>query len=101
MTFLDWPPIDGEQIRLSAQVHNYSTAQLFNDCLVQFYAIKYDSNTDTEEGTRRLIGETKVSLGPRETRPAQIIWDTKGFGPAAASSSQDYRIYVDLNYDRT
>ena len=90
--------VDGQKVRLSAQVYNYSTAKSFKDCLVQFYAIKYDSSSDREEGARRLIGQTTISLDPRATAPAQIIWDTKGFGPT--SGSQDYRIYVDLNYDK-
>jgi hypothetical protein len=67
---------------------------------VQFYAIKYDSNSDTEQGPRRLIGQTRMSLDHRATAPAQIIWNTKGFGPAGGITSQDYRIYVDLNYDK-
>lgn len=71
-----------------------------NSSLVQFYAVKLRFKFDREEGPRRLIGQTTITLSPRETRPAQIIWDTNGFGPAAGSVSQDYRIYVDLNYDR-
>jgi hypothetical protein len=91
-------PVAGEKVRLSAQVYNYSTAQSFKDCSVQFYAIKYDSSSDREQGQRQLIGETMISLPPRGTAPAQIIWDTAKFGPTSGSGSQDYRIYVDLNY---
>jgi hypothetical protein len=91
-------PVAGEKVRLSAQVYNYSTAQSFKDCSVQFYAIKYDSNSNLEQGSRQLIGETMISLPPRGTAPAQITWDTAKFGPTSGSGSQDYRIYVDLNY---
>ena len=93
-------PIDGQRVRLSAQVYNYSTAKAFTDCSVEFYAVKYDSTSDQEAKERKLIGSTRLSLQPRETKQAQIIWDTKGFGPAAGSTSQDYRIYVDLNSDK-
>jgi len=98
--FLAQAPVHGQKVRLSAQVYNYSTAKAFTDCSVNFYAIKYDSSSDKEVGVRRPIGSTTISLQPRETKPAQIIWDTTGFGPAAGSTSQDYRIYVDLNYDK-
>jgi hypothetical protein len=90
-------PTDGDQVRLSAQVYNYSTGKSFSNCLVQFYAIKYDSESDTEIGSRHLVGSTVVSLPPRGTTPVQIIWDTAGFG--GSSGGQDYRIYIDLNYD--
>ena len=92
-------PVAGEAVRLSAQVYNYSTAKSFTDCLVQFLAIKYDSNSDTEEGTLQDIGSTHISLGPRATGAAQITWDTTKFAPPAGGASQDYRIYVRLNYD--
>ena len=93
-------PVVGDKVRLSAQVYNYSTGQPFKDCLVQFYAIKYDSNSDREQGKRQLIGKTTISLAPRETRPAQVVWDTSGFGPGGGGAGQDYRIYVVLNGDR-
>jgi hypothetical protein len=90
-------PVDGDKVRVSAQVYNYSTGQSFKDCLVRFYAIKYDSLTNTEIGSRRLIGSTVISLLPRGTAPAQIIWNTSGFGPA--KGAQAYRVYVELNSD--
>ena len=88
-------PVDGDKVRLSAQVYNYSTAKSFTDCLVQFYKIKLDPDTDREIGPRQLIETTLISLLPRATAPAQIIWDTKGSG---GPNGQAYRIYVDLNY---
>jgi hypothetical protein len=81
--------------RLSAQVYNYSTAKTFNNCMVQFYAIKLDPDTEQEIGSLQLIGTTHISLPSRGTAPAQIIWNTKGSAP----NGQLYRIYVRLNYD--
>lgn len=92
-------PADGDQVRLSAQVYNYSTAKSFNNCLVQFYAIKYDSGSNTESGRRIPIGATTISLPPRGNAPAQVVGSTRGFGPA--DGGQDYRIYVDLNSDKS
>ena len=92
-------PLDGDRVRLSVEVYNYSTAKSFQNCAVKFFAIKYDSDTDQELGARQQIGTTSISLGPLQHQPAQIVWDTKGFGPATGGGQQ-YRIYVDLNYDR-
>jgi hypothetical protein len=71
-------PIDGDQVRLSARVYNYSTGEAFTNWLVQFYVIKYNSSSNTEIGPRQLIGSTNISLPPRGAAPAQIIWNTKG-----------------------
>jgi hypothetical protein len=87
-------PVDGDKVRLSAQVYNYSTAKRFNNCLVEFFKVKIDSDTDKEIGPRQSIGQTTISLDPRATAPAQIIWDTKGSG---SPNGQAYRIYVRLN----
>ena len=88
-------PVDGDMVRLSAQVYNYSTAKRFDNCLVQFYTIKLDPDTEQEIPPRQLIGTTHISLAPRATAPAQIVWNTKGSAP----NGQLYRIYVRLNYD--
>ena len=96
---LSQAPLDGDRVRLSVEVYNYSTAKRFENCAVKFFAIKYDSDTDQELGARQEIGTTSISLGPLQHQPAQIVWDTKGFGPGTAGGQQ-YRIYVDLNYDR-
>ncbi len=96
---LSQAPLDGDRVRLSVEVYNYSTAKSFENCAVKFFAIKYDSDSDQELGTRQEIGTTSISLLPLQHQPAQIVWDTKGFGPAT-SGGQEYRIYVDLNYDR-
>jgi hypothetical protein len=92
-------PTAGQKVRLSAQVYNYSTSQAFTNCLVQFYAIQYDSMNNEEIGQRQLIGSTTISALPTLSNvPAQIVWDTSGFGPPVGGG-QDYRIYVDVNYD--
>jgi hypothetical protein len=97
---LNQAPVDGDKVLVSAQVYNYSTAQAFKNCLVQFYTIKYNSSTDTESGPMTLIGSYRSpSLAPRGTTPAQITWNTTGFGPR--NGGQDYRIYVLLNYDNS
>jgi hypothetical protein len=92
-------PVAGEQVRLSAIIYNYSTAVVFTNCQVTFSAVKYDRNSDTESGPRIPIGSTFVSLPPRGHTAAQVVWDTTDFGPAPAGASQEYRIYVRLNYD--
>jgi hypothetical protein len=91
-------PLDGDRVRLSVEVYNYSTAKSFVNCAVKFFAIKYDSDTDQEVGARQEIGTTSISAAPLQHQPAQIVWDTKGFGPTTGGGQQ-YRIYVDLNYD--
>jgi len=65
---------------------------------VQFYTIKLDPDTEQEIPPLQLIKTTTpthISLPPRATAPAQIIWNTKGYAP----KGQLYRIYVRLNYD--
>lgn len=57
-------PVAGEKVRLSAQAYNYSTAKSFKDSAAQLYAIRYDSNSNREEGERKLIGATTISLPP-------------------------------------
>jgi hypothetical protein len=94
---LSQTPVVGDKVGLSAQVYNYSTGVAFRGCEVEFSAVKYDPVTNREIGSRMPIGSTTISLDPRKTGPAQIVWDTTGFGPATGSSSQSYRIYVRLN----
>jgi hypothetical protein len=89
--------VDGHKVRVSAQIYNYSTGQPFSNCLVQFYAIKYNSVTNQEIGDRIPICLATIALTPLGTSPAQIIWDTTGFGGPVGG--QDYRIYADLNYN--
>jgi len=71
-------PVDGQKVRLSAQIYNYSTGQQFDNCQVEVYAIKYDSVTNQEFGARIPIGSATVALPALGTSPAQIIWDTTG-----------------------
>lgn len=91
-------PVAGDKVRLSAQVHNYSTGVAFQNCEVKFLAVKYNRVNNTEIGPRLAIGTTHVSLAPRGNTAAQVIWNTTGFGPATRGASQAYRIYVQLNY---
>ena len=97
--FLSQTPVAGDKVRLSAQVYNYSTGVAFTDCEVKFSAVKYNPIDNTESGPRLAIGTTHVSLEPRGNTAAQVIWDTTHFGPATRSASQEYRIYVQLNYN--
>jgi hypothetical protein len=90
-------PVTGDKVRLSAQVYNYSTAVAFGNCEVKFSAVKYNPANNTESGPRVAIGTTTVSLDPRASTAAQVIWDTTRFGPAPGGSPQAYRIYVQLN----
>jgi hypothetical protein len=94
-------PVDGDQVRLSVQVYNYSTAQSFSNSPVEFYAVKYDSATDAEIGPRQLLGSTHISLNPLATGQAQIMWNTSGFGPDISGGSALYRIYVVLNGNKS
>ena len=71
---LSQAPLDGDRVRLSVEVYNYSTAKRFENCAVKFFAIKYDSDTDQELGARQEIGTTSISLGPLQHQPAQIVW---------------------------
>ena len=71
-------PVDGDKVRLSAQVYNYSTAKSFTDCLVQFYKIKLDPDTDREIGPRQLIGTTLISLLPRARRRHRLSGIQRG-----------------------
>jgi len=98
---LNEAPADGDDVLLSAQVYNYSTGMAFANVEVAFSAVKYNPVNDSEEGPRIQIGHTFVSLSPRQGASARVIWHTKGLGPTGPSGSVQYRIYVDIDPDRT
>ena len=91
-------PRDGERVRLYARIYNYSTAKAAQNVVVRFLAAAYDSVDNREIGPRRRIGQTRIgTLAPRQMKPAAIVWDTSGFGPAFGTGSASYRIYVVLD----
>ena len=102
----------GDQVRVEANVYNYSTGVAVNDLLVSFQAIGYRSQDDTElpfatcpnnapvTRGRCEIGHTTIPLinaWPDNVANAAIVWDTTLFGSAVPDAMADYRIYVVLD----
>jgi hypothetical protein len=95
---------DGEEIRVSADVYNYSLGEGFDGMGVSFQAVRYNPVSNTEIGDpvdlNCGVGSiTFLSLDPRARKQAVCVWDTTGFGPTVPGAIQYYRVYVTLDPD--
>ncbi len=93
----------GEQVLLQANVYNYSVSQPIPSPLqVQFQIVQYDAGTGNEVGSRVTLGTATINtMQPLQVVPAQISWNTTGYGPATPCASIEYRFIVTLDPNNT
>ncbi|MBP7864634.1 MAG: hypothetical protein KA419_01685 [Acidobacteria bacterium] len=88
---------DGTALTVTARVYNFS----FKACATPF-DVKFEyvpvSDNDFETGPRVTIGTVRVpSMNPQEVKEVSVLWNTTGLGPASASMSNMYRIWVTVD----
>ncbi|MBP7864633.1 MAG: VCBS repeat-containing protein [Acidobacteria bacterium] len=88
---------DGTALTVTARVYNFS----FKACATPF-DVKFEyvpvNEADFESGPRVTIGTVRVpSMNPQEVKEVSVPWNTTGLGPASASMSNLYRIWVTVD----